>query len=283
MSWLVNHRYLIARRTTQLSVIALFWLSAHQGLGVLTGNLSSSRVLGVVPLSDPFALLQILATGHVPAVTALLGGAIVLLFYLLVGGRSFCAWVCPVNPVSDLAGFLKRRFRIGRQFRVARRTRFYILALALPVSAITGIAAFEWLSPVAVIHRELIFGAGLGLLVVPAILILDLFVVRLGWCGSLCPLGAFYSLVGQRSLVRMGFQSERCDRCGDCAVVCPEKHVIDYNGMTATGFVDSGDCLNCARCLEVCPRDAYHFTLRFSRNAAPHLTKGDHRATQCTA
>jgi ferredoxin-type protein NapH len=283
VSWLGTHRYLIARRTTQLSVIVLFWLGAWHGLGVLTGNLSSSHVLGTVPLSDPFALLQIMATGHLPAATALLGGGIVLLFYFVVGGRSFCSWVCPVNPLSDFARFLKRRLCIGRQFRVARRTRAYILLLALPVSAITGTAAFEWLSPVAVVHRELIFGASLGLLVVPAILLLDLFVVRLGWCGSLCPLGAFYSLVGQRSLLRMGFRADRCDRCGDCAVVCPEKHVIDYDRMAASGFVDSGDCSNCARCLEVCPRDAYHFTLRLHRDAARQLTKGDHRATQCTA
>ena len=39
------------------------------------------------------------------------------------------------------------------------------MGLALPVSALTGVAAFEWLSPISMIHRELIFGPGLGLLV----------------------------------------------------------------------------------------------------------------------
>ena len=130
--------------------------------------------------------------------------------------------------------------------------------------------------------RELVRTQGIP--VKPGVeMLLDLLVVCLGWCGSLCPLGAFYSLVGRRSLVRMGFRADRCDRCGDCAIVCPEKHVIDYDGMAVAGFVDSGDCLNCARCLEVCPRDAYHFTLRFGEDAARKLTKGEHRATQCTA
>ena len=63
-------------------------------------------------------MLQILATGTAVAGTALLGGALVLVFYFLVGGRSFCAWVCPVNPLADLAAWLKRRFSLGGQFRL---------------------------------------------------------------------------------------------------------------------------------------------------------------------
>jgi len=271
MSWLRAHRYLIARRTTQLGILLLFWLAAHLHLGVLTGNLSSSRVFRTVPLSDPYAAVQILATGHLLANTALLGAAIVLLFYFLTGGRAFCGWVCPVNMVTDLAGWLKRRFELKSQFRIDRGTRFWIMALAIPVSAIAGIAAFEWVSPIAMLHREVIFGPSLGLLCIAGILLLDLFIVRNGWCGSLCPLGAFYSLVGHRSPLRVGFDEARCDRCGDCVRICPEAHVIDYAEMTARGFIASGDCLNCARCLEVCPRDAFRFTLRFDRPTLEHI------------
>jgi ferredoxin len=53
--------------------------------------------------------------------------------------------------------------------------------------------------------------------------------------------------------------------------------------MAAAGFVDSGDCTNCSRCLEVCPRDAYRFTLRRGRSKAGRLKKGDHHATQDAA
>ena len=67
---------------------------------------------------------------------------------------------------------------------------------------------------------------------------------------------------GRVALVRVGFSSERCDQCGDCVVVCPEPHVIDFQNMAQKGFIASGDCLNCARCLEVCPQDAFRFTVR---------------------
>jgi ferredoxin-type protein NapH len=283
VSWIGTHRYWLARRITQLGILTLFWMGAHLHLGVLTGNLSASHLFRTVPLADPFAVLQILASGQSLAGTVLLGALIVTVFYAAVGGRSFCSWVCPINPIADLAATLKRRFRIRGQFCVARSTRFWILGLTLPLSAILGVAAFEWVSPIAMVHRELIFGAGLGLLAALAILVLDLFVVRHGWCGSLCPLGAFYSLLGRRSLVRIGFDADRCDRCGDCVQVCPESQIIDYDRMTSRGFIDSGQCTNCSRCLEVCPRDAYHFTLRSRRSAAQHSDEGDHHATKSAA
>jgi len=283
MSWLHTHRYWLARRVTQTGVLLLFWLGAHLHLGVLTGNLSGSQLFRTVPMADPYAVLQILATGQPLGNTVLLGAAVILLFYLVVGGRSYCAWVCPVNLVTDSAGWLRRRFELKGQFRLARETRFWIMGLALPVSAITGVAAFEWLSPIGLTHRELIFGPGLGLSIIAVILLVDLYLARHGWCGSLCPLGAFYSLVGRFALLRIGFVSERCDRCGDCLVVCPEKHVIDFASLEAKGFVDSGDCLNCSRCLEVCSRDAYYLTLRPFGDADTPIEKGDRHATHNTA
>ena len=83
MSRLYEYRILIARRAMQLSILALFWFGARQHLSVLTGNLSASHLFRTIPLADPFAVLQILATGHLVAGTVLLGAAIVLACYFL--------------------------------------------------------------------------------------------------------------------------------------------------------------------------------------------------------
>jgi len=162
VSWIYAHRYLIARRIVAGGTLGLFWLGANAHLGVLTGNLSSSRLFRTVPLSDPFAVLQILATGQPLASTVLVGALIVVLLYTVLGGRSFCGWVCPVGLIGDGARWWKRHFKIRGQFHLARSARFWIMALALLVSAATGVAAFEWLSPIGIIQRELIYGAGLG-------------------------------------------------------------------------------------------------------------------------
>ena len=47
------------------------------------------------------------------------------------------------------------------------------------------------------------------------------------WCGHLCPVGAFYSLVGKFSILRISAPNrENCDDCMDCFAVCPEHQVI---------------------------------------------------------
>lgn len=258
-------RYRIARRATQVGVLGLLWLGAHAHLGLLTGDLSSSRILRTIPLADPFAVLQILVSGQTLASTVLVGAAIVLVFYALVGGRSFCAWVCPVNPVADLAAWIQRRGGVRAPLRLGSGVRYGVLALTLALSAILGVAAFEWVSPIGMIHRELVYGAGFGLLAAVWILGLDLFVLRRGWCGSLCPLGAFYALVGQLSVLRVSFGPDRCDRCGECTPVCPEPQVLRFEELASRGWVTSGECSNCGRCVEVCPRDALRFGLRLRR------------------
>lgn len=52
-------------------------------------------------------------------------------------------------------------------------------------------AAFEWISPIGMAHREIIYGVGIGLLFLVGIFLFDLLVVKHGWCGHLGPLGAF--------------------------------------------------------------------------------------------
>jgi ferredoxin-type protein NapH len=260
-------RYLILRRLTQFLVILLFFATAHWvwtlfGSPLLSGNLSASSVVGLIPLADPFAVLQILFTRHVLATEVLIGAAIVLVFYALVGGRVFCSWVCPVNPVTDLAGWLRNKLGLGNALHLNRNLRYYALVLALLLAFVTGLAAFEWVSPIAMLHRELIFGIGMGLIGVAGIFLFDLLVLRHGWCGHLCPLGAFYSVVGRVAQVRIRFEERSCTKCGECIRVCPEPQVLNLKEAARRGFVASGECTNCGRCVPVCPEDSLSFDLR---------------------
>jgi ferredoxin-type protein NapH len=52
-------------------------------------------------------------------------------------------------------------------------------------------------------------------MVVAMITLVDLYVVRDGWCDYLCRLGAFYFLIGRFSLLPVHCGAERCDRFGD--------------------------------------------------------------------
>ena len=258
---------LLLRRAVQLGVLLLFfgtvrWGWEAAGRPVLSGNLSSSELLGFIPMADPFAVLQIMLTGHWPLQEVLLGAAIILTLYALLGGRVWCAWVCPINPVTDLAAWLRRRLGISDLFRLSRNTRYTVMALALLLSVLTGVAAFEWISPISMLHRELIFGIGLGWTAELGVFLFDLFILRNGWCGHLCPLGAFYALVGKLAPLRIRFDTPTCTHCGECARVCPEPQVLNLKEAAANGMITSGECSNCGRCITICPEDTLQFDLR---------------------
>lgn len=261
-------RYMVLRRATQLGILLLFFGTAHWAwewpakTPLLTGNLSASEFIGLIPMADPLAALQIFLTGHVLTRETLIGVALVFGFYLLLGGRVFCAWVCPVNMVTDLAGWLRNRLDIRAIIHIPRSVRYFVLAAALLLSAITGVAAFEWVSPVGMMHREIIFGAGFGFLALLAIFLFDLLILKNGWCGHLCPLGAFWSVVGRAGQVRVRFDKHTCTHCGECAKVCPEPQVLNLKKLEERGLVYSGECSNCGRCTALCPEGSLAFDLR---------------------
>jgi ferredoxin-type protein NapH len=160
-----KNKFLILRRITQISILFLYFAGNFWGLKILEGNLSTSVFLEVVPLSDPFAVLQILATGTLLTTNLIIGALIIVAFYGIFGGRAFCSWVCPVNLITDLANWLRRKLKfdqLDHQVRISRRLRFYILALTFIVSAFMGVAAFEFVSPISIFTRGVIFGFGMG-------------------------------------------------------------------------------------------------------------------------
>lgn len=271
-------RYLILRRVTQFGVLLLFFGTAQlgwrlAGKPLLSGNLSASEFMGLIPMADPFAVLQQFATGHLLQRQVLIGAGLVLAFYLLAGGRVFCSWVCPVNPIADLAGWLRNKLDIANVLNLSRSNRYVVLALALALSAVLGVAAFEFVSPISMLHREIIFGAGLGFIAVLGIFMLDLLAVKHAWCGHLCPLGAFWALVGRAALVRVRFDESTCTKCGECARVCPEPQVLNFREAAEKAWIVSGECTNCARCIPICPEGSVAFGLRWF---APRHERGSH-------
>ncbi|MEA1914480.1 MAG: 4Fe-4S binding protein, partial [Campylobacterota bacterium] len=145
-NFLFKHRYLIARRFTQISLMLLYLAGNFWGWSILQGNLSASMVFGLIPLSDPYALLQMFAAGALIATNVLVGAIIITLFYFIVGGRAFCSWVCPVNIVTDLAAWVRQTFgfnQIQKRQPASRNMRYWVLALSLIISVALGITAFE--------------------------------------------------------------------------------------------------------------------------------------------
>ena len=261
------HKWLLVRRLSQIGLLALFLAGPLAGVWVVKGSLASSLTLGVLPLSDPYVVLQGLLAGHAMAASALIGAGIVATFYALVGGRVYCSWSCPVNLVTDAAAWLRRAFGLRSEISLPRKARTWLLGLTLVLAASLGVIAWEWINPVTMLHRGLVFGFGLAWAVVLAVFLLDLLVSPRAWCGHLCPVGAFYALLGAGALLRVSAPAaSRCDDCLDCYRVCPEPQVITpaLKGQDSP-VIRAGACTNCGRCVDVCHKDVFRFTLRYDQ------------------
>ena len=258
------HRWLFARRCSQSLLLLAFVSGPWFGWRIATGNFASSEWFGLVNLSDPYVMAQSLLTGHRPSWLAIGGALLVLAFYLLVGGRSYCSWLCPVNIVTDAAVWLRDRLGIQRDRAISRKTRLLVLSASLVASASSGIIAWEIINPVSLLQRGIIFGMGAGWTIILGIFLFDLLISRRGWCGYLCPVGAFYGIVGKFSRLRVkAARRNDCEQCGACLRICPEPHVIGpaLKGSEG-GFVVSGDCVNCGACIDHCPNDVFEIAFR---------------------
>lgn len=249
---------------SQITLLVLYFTANAYGWKILSGTLSSSSVLGVMPLSDPFAALQMVFAGAVLSFDVILGAMIIVLFYGIIGGRAFCSWVCPVNMVTDAANWLRRKLyidKIEKKVWMSRNIRYYMIILALIVSFVSGLAAFEIISPITILNRGVIFGFGAGAGLLVAIFLFDLFVLKNGWCGHVCPLGGLHAMIGKYSLLRVKHNSDNCTLCMKCKEICPEAQVLNMIGKSSE-VVSMAACTNCGRCVDVCDDEALRFHIR---------------------
>lgn len=189
--------------------------------------------------------------------------ALPVLVLVLLFGRFFCGWVCPYVPLLAASNALRWWLaRLGfppPDVQLPRRTSVVVLVGVLAATAFFGIQLAPLLYPPSVIGREAfraIFygGLGTGALLVAFAFGFDTLVSRAGFCRSLCPGGALYSLLATFSPVTVHLKKEACTDCTVCDVVC------NLGQSPMTGRIDSG-CERCGKCVASCPTDALRIGL----------------------
>lgn len=211
---------------------------------------------------DPLVLLGVLLARGPSWV--LLWAALPALVLVVLLGRFFCGWLCPYLPIlaaSNVARWVLTKVGVRpADLAVPRVTSRVVLVLVLAASALLGVQVLPWVYPPSIIGREafrLVFfgGLSLGALVVGGAFVFDTFVSRAGFCRSLCPGGAMFSLLGSASPVRVVRDPPRCTDCTVCDVVC------NLGQRPMSDQLDNG-CERCGKCIAACPTDALKFALR---------------------
>lgn len=76
------------------------------------------------------------------------------------------------------------------------------------------------------------------------------------WCNTICPTGAFLSLLSRFSLLKITLDKKMCTSCGMCASAC-KSSCIDHKNKT----VDNSRCVVCFNCIERCSRGGVKYSL----------------------
>ena len=261
---LINNKiqYRWIRHSVQVLFVVLF-LSPIFGFKFYYGTLISASIFGLT-LTDPFSAIEFFFANFRMPLSLIISALIITVFFIIIGGRVFCGWVCPVYLVTEIAEGLRNRMNfLKHEFSrsiLNLNLKYFILGLSLILCLITRVPVFELISPPGVLTRNLVFGIGNGISIIVAIVLFEVIISRRGWCRSLCPIGGFYSFVGKLSPVKINIVSEKCNLCRKCQKVCIVPEIltapINFNDNRVMQGVISGECTYCLNCIDVCPEQA---------------------------
>lgn len=267
----------LLRTLSVLAVIALVCvgLALHTG----TGTPSAWGIYDIAALCPLGAVEAAIASKTV--VPPMLIALVIGLVLVIVFGRAFCAWGCPVPLLRRIFGLKSpEQVRKDGERREALSipdnkrggvgdSRNWVLGGTLLSTAVFGFPVFCLICPVGLTFATLVAvwrlfqfnEVALSLLVFPAMLVLEVVVLR-KWCSRFCPLGALLSLVSRLnrtfrpvSSKSACLHSAKGESCRQCAEVCPEG--IDLHDPAAS--VPLNECTKCRACADACPMHAITF------------------------
>ena len=213
----------------------------------------------------------------------------VLLFFfllVLVAGKGWCGWICPLGFLMDVLDLLRRKLNFGyltfshrlRSRLASIKWALLFISLAIPLACLPyftrsplasdlaqpfcQLCPARYLAPLCVGDVKEIavnFRGGVSIAMTAlGLSIAGLFLVgsltkRRFWC-AFCPLGLVIGLCRKLSFLKLKKDCQACTRCGICYHVCPLEIELIYKERHRAD-VTYQDCILCMKCIEKCPED----------------------------
>lgn len=191
------------------------------------------------PVAQMMGLMEGAFSGNIDLFP--LVGIGILLLTVVLAGRLFCGFVCPLGVVQELvskAGL--KQIEISGKTSQRLRIVFFLLLLMVVILFIP----YGRLNPLEVftLHPSMIQSSIFAVIVGAG-----LFIYR-PWCTLLCPFGILANLAARLSVFRLRIDEQECIECGECTAACPTSQPMEVDNLP--------ECYSCQRCVEVCPTEA---------------------------
>ena len=155
---------------------------------------------------------------------------------ILVTGRVWCAYACPVGLTLDLLTALSLKLKVRQLKRSERFNR--------------GIRIFKYFFFFFYFILHFWIGFDPGWILVFLLVVTSPFIVRF-WC-SFCPCGLFFGWLNRLSPLKLEKNSSNCLSCGLCSRQCPMQSKR-ISVQKRDGAVYSPECMMCGECIGKCP------------------------------
>ncbi|AGK96253.1 FMN-binding protein [Clostridium pasteurianum] len=182
-----------------------------------------------------------------------------LFILTIVLSRFFCGWFCAFGTFNDFIYIISRKifktkFKIDKDVDAVLKYLKYVVLLFIVIFMWTiGSKAFQTFSPWDAFAQitnlpQVILNYPLGFIILILIALGAVFIERF-FCRYLCPLGAVFSIISRISIFKINKPSDKCGKCRVCTNNC-SMGIELYKLQNVRG----GECINCLKCVEKCPR-----------------------------
>ncbi|MBW9153112.1 FMN-binding protein [Clostridium estertheticum] len=193
-------------------------------------------------------------------------------------GRFFCGWVCAFGTYNDFLYLLSKKvfkinFKVNEEVdKVLKYVKYVVLLLLVIVVWTMGSKVLDTTSPWDAFAQitnfpQVLFDYTIGVALLLLITIGALFVERF-FCRYLCPLGAVFNILSKIGILKIKKPSDKCGKCRLCTNNCSMGLSL-YKVESVCG----GDCINCFKCIEACPRSNTKINV-LGENVNPELASG---------
>ena len=223
--------------------------------------LNGTRILFVAAIHQKFSAVH----------ASQLIEAIAIIPITLLLGRFFCGWLCAFGAFFDWIYLIshkafKTKFRMNEKAdAVLKYFKYLWLVLIIVILWVLGSNALSTASPWDAFGMLVAFGKfpdiayvatnlTVGFVLLILIGIGSVFIERF-FCRYFCPLGAVFAIISKLKITAIKKPFEKCGKCrictNNCAMGIP---------LYKSSLVRSGECINCMKCIEACPRKNVTFT-----------------------